>query len=97
MIGKKQIEHLAELAKIELEEKELRKFLKDIQKILAYVNEIQDLDLREFEPLIGGAVQYLFLREDVKRIIPEEVKRKIIEQFPEKVNNYLKVPKIIKK
>lgn len=97
MITKKQLEYLAELAKIELPEEELEKLLKDIQKILDYVNEIQNLDLSAFEPMIGGAVQTLFLREDIKKITPEEVRKKIIDQFPEKLNNYLKVPRIIKK
>lgn len=96
MITKKQLEYLAELAKIELDEKEVDKLLKDIQKILDYVNEIQNLDLNEFEPMIGGAVQSLFLREDTKKV-SNEIRQKIIEQFPEKLKNYLKVPRIIKK
>lgn len=97
MITKKQLEHLAELAKIKLSEEELKKFLKDIQSILNYVDEIQNLDLSKFEPFLGGAVQSLFLREDIKKITPEETRQRIIEQFPEKIGNYLKVPRIIKK
>jgi aspartyl-tRNA(Asn)/glutamyl-tRNA(Gln) amidotransferase subunit C len=57
MITKDQLKHLAELAKIEFTEEELESFLKDINQILGYVEEIQKLDLDQFEPMIGGILQ----------------------------------------
>ena len=97
MLTKEQLKHLAKLARIEFEEKELEKFLKDIEKILSYVNEIQKLNLDKYEPMIGGPIQYLFLREDKKEITEETIKNLIVNQFPQKYKNYLKVPKILEK
>lgn len=100
MITKEQLKHLAELAKIEFSEKELEKFLKDLNEILKYVEEIQNLDLSKYEPMTSGSLQKLFLREDEKEediMDREEREKKIIEQFPARKNNYLKVPKIIEK
>ncbi len=97
MITKEQLRHLAELAKIDFTDEELEKFLKDINQILEYVSEIQELNLEEFEPMIGGILQELLLREDKKEVLDEETKKLIIEQFPEKENNFLKVPKVIHK
>jgi aspartyl-tRNA(Asn)/glutamyl-tRNA(Gln) amidotransferase subunit C len=98
MITKEQLKHLAELAKIEFTEKELDKFLVDLNKILEYVDEIKKLDLLKYEPLRSGVLQKLDLREDETEediLEREERERKIIEQFPERKGDYLKVPKIL--
>lgn len=97
MLTKEQLQHLARLAKIEFEDKELEKFLADIEKILNYVNEIHKLNLENYKPMIGGPVQTLVLREDIKEVCDLDTKKLIIEQFPEKEGNYLKVPKVIEK
>ncbi|MEM5881813.1 MAG: Asp-tRNA(Asn)/Glu-tRNA(Gln) amidotransferase subunit GatC [Candidatus Aenigmatarchaeota archaeon] len=97
MLTKEELEHLAKLAKIEFKEKELEKILEDIEKIFGYVNEIHKLDLENYEPMIGGPIQTLGLREDIKEVCDLEIKELIINQFPEKEKNFLKVPKIIEK
>lgn len=97
MLTKEQLKHLAKLARIEFSEEELENFLVDIEKILNYVSEIQKLKLDKYEPMIGGPVQSLFLREDKKEISDEETKNLIINQFYQKEKNYLKVPKILEK
>jgi aspartyl-tRNA(Asn)/glutamyl-tRNA(Gln) amidotransferase subunit C len=97
MLTREQLKHLAELAKIEFTEEELDKFLVDFNNILNYVEEIKELDLSKFEPMIGGPVQKLELRDDEVSNCPEETKTGIINQFPERQENYLKLPKIISK
>jgi aspartyl-tRNA(Asn)/glutamyl-tRNA(Gln) amidotransferase subunit C len=97
LINKEKLKHLAELAKIDLSEEELEKFLDDLNNILNYVDEIKDLNLDQFEPMVGGVVQKLELREDEVEIENDETKTLIIDQFPDKKENYLKISKIIKK
>ena len=97
MLTKEQLKHLAKLSRIEFSEKELEKFLIDIEKILSYVSEIHKLNLDKYEPMIGGPIQSLFLREDNKEISDEETKGLIINQFFQKLKNFLKVPKILEK
>jgi aspartyl-tRNA(Asn)/glutamyl-tRNA(Gln) amidotransferase subunit C len=97
LINKEKLKHLAELAKIDLSEEELEKFLEDLNNILNYVDEIKDLNLDQFEPMVGGVVQKLELREDEVEIENDETKTLIIDQFPDKKENYLKISKIIKK
>jgi aspartyl-tRNA(Asn)/glutamyl-tRNA(Gln) amidotransferase subunit C len=97
MLTKDQLKHLAELAKIEFTEEELESFLKDINQILSYVEEIQKLDLDQFEPMIGGILQKLCLREDEIARAESETKELIVEQFPDKEGNFLKTPRIITK
>jgi aspartyl-tRNA(Asn)/glutamyl-tRNA(Gln) amidotransferase subunit C len=97
MLTKDQLKHLAELAKIEFTEEELESFLKDINQILSYVEEIQKLELDQFEPMIGGILQKLYLREDEIIRAESETKELIQKQFPEKKDNFLKTPRIITK
>jgi len=97
MITKDQLKHLAELAKIEFDDKELESFLKDINQILNYVEEIQNLELEKFDPMIGGILQKIILREDEIKRVDIETKDLIKEQFPERKNNFLKTPRIITK
>ncbi|GIW66915.1 MAG: hypothetical protein KatS3mg095_0813 [Candidatus Parcubacteria bacterium] len=97
VINKETLKYLTELAKIEIDESEFNKFLKDLNNILNYIDEIKKIDLSNFEPLIGGFIQKLELREDKIIESDEETKNKIINQFPDKENNYLRVPKIISK
>ena len=101
MITKEKILHLAQLARLQLNEEEIQKLTEDLNKILNYVEKINELNLKEIEPLIN-IIDELPFREDkildendIKKI--EEIREKIIENFPQKENNYLKVPKILEK
>lgn len=102
MLDKAKVKYLAELAKIELDEKQIESLLKDLNKILDYVSQIQRLNLDKVEPMIGGPASELILREDVGRDGEEKIENskiveQIIENFPERNGRYLKVPKVLEK
>lgn len=93
MIDKEKIKHLAHLSRLTLNEKEIEKLSQDLKKILDYVEKIKKINLENVEPLIN-ITENLEMREDKE--IPQDSKD-IISNFPEKENNYLKVPKILEK
>jgi len=93
MITKNQIEHLAKLARLKLSEDEIEKISQDLTKILAYVEKINELDLGNIE-LLTNILEKLDLREDKPEPKDNSL---IINNFPEKEDNYLKVPKILEK
>ena len=97
MLTTEQLRHLANLAKLELNDEELDKLQKDLNGILDYVEQIEKLKLEDSEPLIAGPSQDMLLREDVPENRDIETIKQIIVAFPEKENGYLKVPKIIEK
>lgn len=87
----KDIENLAELAKIELSDEEKDKLLKDLDGILDYVKQIREVDVPDIE------TNYLLKniwREDINTS-PVFSKDLIINQFPDSKNNFLRVKKII--
>jgi len=92
MLTKKDLEHLAELARIDLKESEEKKLLKDLGAILDYFKELQELDTENVEPMTGGTELKTVVREDVLGGTDDTGKG--AEQFPEKQGGFLKVPPV---
>lgn len=91
-INKNTLEHLAKLARIELEEKEKEALLKDLQKILDHFEELKELNTTRVEPMAGGMRHKNALREDADA---ENTDRTAgIDQFPESSKGFLKVPPV---
>jgi aspartyl/glutamyl-tRNA(Asn/Gln) amidotransferase C subunit len=90
-LNKKTLEHLAELARIDLKKGEEEKLLKDLQNILKHFEELQALDTSNVQPMIGGTDLKNVLRED--RNVTDDT-GKGPEAFPEKEGDYLKVPPV---
>lgn len=87
----KDVENLAELARIELTEEEKVGLLKDMEGILAYVDTIQGVKVDELKP---EQDLYNSWREDEEsgRDFSSEL---ITGQFPDAKDGFLKVKKIL--
>ncbi len=91
-LGKHELEHLAKLARIELDPKEEEKLLKDLGNILDHFKELQELDTTNVAPMTGGTDLRSVFREDGER---ENTNRGAgVEAFPEKKDGFLKVPPV---
>ena len=64
MLTKEDLEHLAELARIELKEKEEKKLQKDLSSILDYFQELQKVNTENIKPMTGGTDLVSVVRED---------------------------------
>ncbi len=91
MLTKKDLEHLASLARIELKAGEEEKLQKDLGSILDHFQELQALDTSAVVPMTGGTVLKNAFREDV---LNEEMMGKGPDAFPDKKDGYLKVPPV---
>ncbi|MBU6500312.1 MAG: Asp-tRNA(Asn)/Glu-tRNA(Gln) amidotransferase subunit GatC [Patescibacteria group bacterium] len=91
-INKKTLEHLAELARIKLNTQEEEKLLQDLQKILEHFEELKTLDTAGVEPMSGGGGLKNIFRDDAAAENTNQ--RAGIEQFPDKQDDYLKVPPV---
>jgi len=65
-IDKKTLEHLAELARLELKPDEEEKLLRDLQKILEHFEELKNIDMAGIEPMSGGTHLTNVFRDDEK-------------------------------
>jgi len=87
----KDVENLAELARLELSAEEKKEILKDMEGILDYVRQIEEVKVPNMKvnyPL------YNVWRED-KTEQRDFSKELIIEQFPDSQDGFLKVKKIL--
>ncbi len=91
-IDKKTLEHLAELARIELGDHEEEKLLKDLTKILDHFEELKQVDTTNVEPLAGGSLTKNVFREDTERENTNQGAG--VLSFPEHSNDHLKIPAV---
>jgi aspartyl-tRNA(Asn)/glutamyl-tRNA(Gln) amidotransferase subunit C len=91
MLSKKQVEHIAYLARLKLTEKEKEKFSKELSQILNFVKKLNEVDTEKVEPFVFEKIKNV-LRED--KIKKYEKFKKLIDQAPEKEGNFIKIKKV---
>jgi len=90
------IDALAALARIRLSEKEKQSLKGDLSDILAYVEQIKELDTKDVQPLSHVLDIEDVFREDVVRG-ENDIAEKVIAVLPEssKDGRFFRVPKVI--
>lgn len=92
MITKKQVEHVAKLARLNLSEEEKDKFSDQLGKILDYVDQLNELNTENVEPMAQALPKVNVMRDDlVNQFVEHE---EILKNTPEEEDGYIKVPKI---
>lgn len=93
MITKKEIEKLANLARLKLTEEEKERLYFELSKILDYVKQLQEVK-DEARELTHFEWETQKLRKDCEK--PEfNLKEKLIAQFLEKKERFLKTKKVL--
>ncbi len=92
MLTKKDLEHLAALARLDLKVGEEEKLQKDLGSILDYFKELQEVDTENVLLMAGGTELKNITREDIADKTDDAGKG--TELFPDKKDGYLKVPPV---
>ncbi len=92
-ITKEEVEKLAHLARLEFNEEEKEKMVEDMDKILGFVEKINELDLEGVKPLVYMSEEENILRKD--EIKQEVTKEEALKNAPDKDTDYFKVPKVV--
>jgi len=95
MISKNEVKHIAKLARLELNGKELQKMEKELSLILDYVEKLKKVDVSKVDLKKGLYESKGITREDKEIPISIEDRLRIIDLAPEKKDNYLKTKKIL--
>ena len=90
-INKQTLGKLAELARIEIDSDKEKKLLGDLSAIFGHFEELKEVDVSGVEPMAGAAELTNIFRED-KEIKCETPAIDLINAFPEKERDFLKVP-----
>jgi len=90
----KDVEYVAALARLQFSEQERQKLTRQLNRILEYMEKLNELDTSNVEPLSHVVEQTNVFREDaVKPSAPVE---EILKNAPSRTEKFFKVPKVIK-
>ena len=92
MIKKDDVEYMANLARIDLNEEEKESLQKDLSDIIGYIDRLKELDISDVLSLDHSIMVENVTREDIK--VDCDEREKLIDDFTEKDENYLKVRQI---
>lgn len=93
MISKKDVEHIALLARLGLTDKEKEKFTKQLGNILEHAAKISEIDTSKIEPTSHAVdLKNVFREDKVKKSLSQE---EALSNAPKEEEGQFKVPKII--
>lgn len=94
-LNDKMVDKIAQLARLEIDAGEREKLLVDMNRILGFVEKLQEVDTEGVEPLIYmNSDSNIFRADEVKEQLPPET---ALMNAPGHTDAYFKVPKVIKK
>jgi len=92
-VTKKDVEKIAQLAKLKFEDSEMDEYTKDMNNILAYMDKLNQLNTENIEPLSHpNEDSNVFRNDELKPSISSE---DALKNAPEKDDRFFKVPKVI--
>lgn len=92
-ITKREVEHIAKLARIELQAHEVEKFQADLNKVLGYIEVLKTVNTEGVEPLAAVTGLENVSRED-RAQGPQSLASAIIKNAPTSKGRFIKVKKV---
>ena len=92
-ITKEEVKKVAHLARLELNENEINNHAQQLEKILDYIRQLENLDTDEV-PCTTRAIEVMnvFRKDETKN---SEFNEELLELGPSREDKYFKVPKIL--
>ncbi len=90
-----EVEHIADLARIELSKEEKVKYAEDLSAVLSYIDQLNEVDAADVQ-ITGSATGLVnAVREDIVEECGAATKEKIIASAPLTEDGYIKVKAIL--
>ena len=94
-ITQKDVEHIADLARIELNAEEKKMFEAELSGILTFVETLNQLDTSKVEPVTGGTMLNNVMRDDEQiDSYMEGSSAQLVEAAPDTNNGFIKVKSV---
>jgi aspartyl-tRNA(Asn)/glutamyl-tRNA(Gln) amidotransferase subunit C len=87
------VRRIAKLARIRVDDAEVATLQTELNAILGYVEQLNEVDVTGIEPLSGGAQMAMRLREDV--VSDGDRVEEVLANAPERIGNFFAVPKVV--
>lgn len=95
MISRKEVQHVAQLARLGLNGKEVKEMQKTLSSILDYIEKLKKVDISGVDLYISSGNLKNVMREDRGDGEPKIDNKKLLELTPEKKGGYVKVKQIL--
>lgn len=92
-IDRKEVEHVAQLARLQFDEAQLEMFVHQLNTILEYFEKLQKINTSEIEPTSHAVVMNNVFRDDAVEDFSD--KDLLLTNAPSKEKGCFKVPKVI--
>jgi aspartyl-tRNA(Asn)/glutamyl-tRNA(Gln) amidotransferase subunit C len=89
----KEVEHIAELARLKFSKEELQSYTDQLNKILEYMEKLNELDTSNVEPLSHPVEGSNVFRKD--KLKPSVSREDAFKNAPDSTEEFFKVPKVI--
>ena len=87
------VRRIARLARIHLDETEVARLQQELNGILGWIEQLNEVDVTDVAPLTGAAQMALKMREDA--VTDGNIAEKVLANAPERAGNFFTVPKVV--
>lgn len=94
-VDDKIVDKIAELARLEFNANDKESIKSDLNKTLAFVDKLNELDTQNVDPLIYMLDEVAVLRKD--EVGGQVSQKEALKNAPDKDSDYFKVPTVLKK
>lgn len=92
-VSKEEIKHIANLARLELNENEIDKYIENLQDILNFAEVVNNAPVQDLDITIGtNKAKNVFRKDEIKVFEDNEA---LLANATEKDRNMFKIPKVI--
>ena len=92
-VSPEQVRHIANLARIAMSKEELERLVPEINNILGWVEQLDEVNTDGVEPLTAVIDQKLRLRED--KVTDGDCRDEVLANAPDAEHGFFAVPKVI--
>ena len=87
------VRRIALLARIRIDEAEVARVQAELNGILGWIEQLNEVDVEGVEPIAGAARMVLKMRADV--VTDGGYPEKVLANAPERIEDYYAVPKVV--
>ncbi len=87
------VRKVAKLARLELPDQQVELFTNQLEKILGYVAQLEEIDTQDVPPTTRAVEVVNVLRED--SVQTTTIRDELLDQAPDREGNFFRVPKIL--
>ncbi len=92
-INSEDVRKVAKLARLELQDEQIEKYTSQLEKILDYVAQLEEIDTAKIPPTTRAVEVVNVLREDL--VEETEIREDLLNLAPQREGNFFRVPKIL--